>query len=316
MKVRIIGKHDLLTKPIKQKLENNGIKDIKIISTSPLSSDDLVKNAADSEILIFGSGSIEYFSKEMINGLDKLKFISVLGVGTDFIDLDELKKRSITVSNLKGVNAEAVAEHCFGFILDLAKRITEADRGIREKGEFSYTPYMGKELYGKTLGIIGTGDIGKRVARIAGGFSMKILGVNRSSRKIPGIENVSLEILLKESDVIAVTVPLTPETENLLSEREFDLMKDGVIFVSTSREKIINKNAVLKALDSNKIFGFGFESEINTPIVKDDPLLNHNKVIITPHTAFYTEESNANYIKMTIENVLNYIKGEPIRVVV
>jgi len=144
---------------------------------------------------------------------------------------------------------------------------------------------------------------------------MKVLGVNKSKKEVNGIELASLEMLLKKSDFIAVTVPLAADTENLLSEKEFNLMKPGVILVSISREKIINKEAVLNALDSGKINGYGFDADIITIIKKGDPYLKHKRIVITPHSASMTKEADKGYIDMTVENVIAFLNGQPIRVV-
>jgi len=315
MKIYLVGGNQDFLEHMQKALEASGLTDSALVVVPKISSQMLAEKAADCELLVASPSGFERVSKEHLDGLPKLKFISTVSVGTDWIDLKAAKDRGIIVSNQKGVNAESVAEHCFAMILDLAKRITEADRGIRERGEFSPSPYMGTEIYGKTLGIIGTGDIGQRVARMATGFSMKVIGVNKSNRAVDGIDLVSLEKLLTESDMIAVTIPLTAETENLLSEKEFSLMKDGVLLVSTSREMIINKEAALKAVHSGKVSGYGFDAEIMVPIKKNDPYLQSERIVITPHTASMTEEADENYSAMTIENIVAFLDEKPIRVV-
>jgi phosphoglycerate dehydrogenase-like enzyme len=315
MKIYVICASRDFADEIKKSLEIAGEKEVFVIITNCISPEELVKQAFDCEILVATPSGFKCVSKEHINSLPNLKLITTTSVGTDWIDIQAAKERGVIVSNQKGVNAEAVAEHCFGMILDLAKRITEADRGVREKGEFRQTPYMGIELYGKTLGIIGLGDIGQRVARIAKGLSMKTTGINKSKKEIPGVDLVTMEALLKESDVIAVTVPLTSDTKDLLSEKEFMLMKKSVILVSISREKIINKEAVLNALDSGKVGGYGFDAEIATPIKKDDPYLKYQRIVITPHTASMTKEADKGYVDYTVENIQAFLNGKSIRVV-
>jgi len=315
MKIYIIGANQKFLKNIQDALVTSGNKDCHILVSPKISVEELHDKASDCEILVAGQSGFEYLSKKHIDTLPKLKFISTITVGVNWIDLQAAKERGIIVSNQKGVNAESVAEHCFAMILDLSKKIAESDRGIREKGDNEPYPYMGRELFGKTIGIIGTGDIGQKVARVAKGFSMKVLGVNKSRREIAGIKIVSKEILLKESNVIVVTVPLTTETENFLSEKEFKMMKNGVILVSISREKIINRRAVLKALDSEKIFGFGFDMDMLKPIEKNDPFLKMEQVIITPHSASFTIESDKRYAEMTVENVSAFLNEKPIRIV-
>lgn len=308
------GTKDFLVR-IQHALQADGQKNVHILVAPKVTSKELAEKASDCEILVASPSGFERLTKEHLKALPKLQFVTTTSVGTDWIDLQAAKEQGVIVSNQKGVNAEAVAEHCFGMILDVAKRITEADRDIRQKGEYRASPYMGVELFGKTLGIIGLGDIGQRVGRIAKGFSMRVIGINRSKKEVQGVEIVNLKTLLKESDVIAVTIPLTTDTENLLSEKEFTLMKKGVVLVSISREKIINKNAVLQAVDSGKILGFGFDAEIMVPIKKDDPYLNSPRIVVTPHTASTTEEADKGYADYTVENVKAFLNGKPIRVV-
>lgn len=315
MKIYIVGATEEFNLRIQNALETSGQKDVSIIIAPKITPEELAQKTGDCEILVASPSGFESVSKEHMENLPKLKFITTTSVGTDWVDIKAAKERGVIVSNQKGVNAEAVAEHCFGFILDLAKRITEADRNIREKGEYRSAPYMGTELLGKTLGIIGTGDIGQRVARIASGFSMKILGVNKSGKVVDGIEIVNLETLLKESDFIVVTIPLAQDTENLLSKKEFELVKPGVILISISREKIINKEAVLNALDLGKVSGYGFDADIAAPIGNDDPYLKNKRIVITPHSASMTKEADKGYIDMTVENVNAFLNGQPIRVV-
>lgn len=315
MKIYVIGAAKEFIERIKKALEVSGQKDVKSIIASTISPKELAGKAADCEILIASPSGFDLISKDHIDSLPKLKFISTTSVGTDWINIQAAKAKVVIISNQKGVNAEAVAEHCFGMILDLAKRITEADRDIREKGEYRSSLYMGIDLHRKTLGIIGPGDIGQRIERIAKGFSMKVIGVNKSKKEISGIKIVNLETLLKKSDVIVVSVPFTPDTDNMLSEKEFNLMKDGVILVSISREKIINKEAVLNAISSGKVQGYGFDADIMVQIKKDDPYLTSRRIVVTPHSASMTRESDKGYVDMTVENVNAFIMGKPIRIV-
>lgn len=315
MKIYLVGGNKDFLVSTQTALEETINVNADIVVGKLITPKELAEKAADCEILVVSPSGFERLTKEHMQGLPLLKYVSTTSVGTDWVDLEAAKELKITVSNQQGVNAESVAEHCFGMILDLSKRITEADRGIREKGEYTQYPYLGNEIYKKTLGIIGLGEIGKRVARIANGFSMNVIGINKNGKKVKGVELVSLEKLLKESEIIAVTVPLTQKTEGFLSEKQFKLMKRGVIIVSISREKVIDKKAVLKAVNSGKIFGFGFDAEIMVPIKKSDPYLKNDRIVITPHTASYTVEADKAYIYYTIENVKAILAGKPIRVV-
>lgn len=316
MKIYLItkGENDLI-KNIKELLISAGINDIHVVESNKITPQEVKEKASDAEILVASPTAFAFLSKEHMESMPKLKLITTLSVGTDWIDLNAARERQIIVSNEKGVNAEAVAEHCFGLVLDLTKRITESDRDIRQKENCTPADYMGINIFGRTLGIIGLGDIGKAVARIAGGFNMRVLGVNRSKTQVTGVDLVDLQKLLQESDIIVVTVPSTSETENLLSVKEFQIMKSGVFIVSISREKIINKNAILENLEQGKVSGFGFDADIIGTIPKDDPWLKNNRVVVTPHSASMTEESEKGYALMTLENVKAFLADKPIRVV-
>ncbi|MBU0569934.1 hypothetical protein KKB40_04095, partial [Patescibacteria group bacterium] len=280
-----------------------------------LSSSEVIKKVSDAEILIAGSSGINRIDKELLVGLTKLKFVSLLTIGTNWIDLEHAKKKGIVVSNAKGGTAESVAEHIWGMILGLSKRINEFERDVKDKGAYKFTDYKGMEVYGKTIGIIGLGDIGIKVARIARAFQMKVIGINKSGRKIAGVYLVSLDELLRKSDVIAVCIPLVEETKNMISKAEIKKMKDGVVLVNCAREEIVDKRIVLQGIKSGKIFGYGVETEIMKPVSNNDPYLKFSNVIVTPHNAFNTKEGELRVNDLMIENIKTYLKGKPINVV-
>jgi phosphoglycerate dehydrogenase-like enzyme len=312
-KIFLITSNPLMSDAMKGELEVVG--ELTIINAQKLTATEVISRASDAEVLIAGSSGIEVISRELLQGLKKLKLVATLTVGLAWVDVEAANELGITVCNIKGANAESVAEHAWGLILDVAKRITEFDRDSRNKGAYKFADYVGKEVYGKTIGIIGLGDIGTKIARIAHGFDMRVLGFNRSKKEIEGIEQVDLEKLLKESDVVVTTVPLTPETTNLISDKEIALMKDGVILVNPAMEPITNKESVLKGLESGKIFGFGIETEIMKPIPEDSPYFQHPRIVVTPHNAFNTEDANTKSYDLAVANVKAFLAGKPQNVV-
>jgi phosphoglycerate dehydrogenase-like enzyme len=314
MKIYLITSNPRLTVAMKDRLEKVG--DLVVIDAAKkMSVDEIVSKAGDAEILIAGSSGVEVISKEVMLGLKKLKMIATLTVGVAWVDVESAKELGITVCNIKGANAESVAEHAWGMILDLSKRISEFDRDVRNKGAFEFAKYTGREVYGKTIGIIGLGDIGQKVARIAKGFDMKILGFNRSKKDIENVEQVDFKKLLNESDVIVLCVPLTDQTVKLISEEEISQMKDGVILINPAMENIVDKKAVLDAVNCGKIYGFGVETDIMKQIPVDDPYLKHPRILVTPHNAFNTEDANVKSYELVIENIEKFIRGEPQNVV-
>jgi glycerate dehydrogenase len=311
MKIYLITSNPVIGDVLKVDLEKAG--DFKIIDGQKLTAEQIIEKAGDAEILIAGSSGVEKISDELLNGLPNLKYVSTLTVGLAWVDIDAVKKHGVKLSNVKGANSESVAEHAWAMILDLSKRVTEFDRDVRNKNAFRFAEYTGKEVFGKTIGIIGLGDIGQKVARIAKSFNMKIIGVNKSNKEVEGVKLVDLDTLYKESDIIAICTPLTSETENLISEEAVSKMKDGVIIVNSAMEKITNKEAIFKGLDNGKIFGFGIETEISQPA--DPTYLKHPRIIVTPHNAFNTEDANKKTYEMAVENVMKFIEGNPIRLI-
>src|SRR5689334_10458031 len=220
-------------RPTAQQIEKfQKLGDFTILDAQKLPPQEIITKIPDAEILIAGGAGIQTINKELLTGLKNLKFISTLTVGMDWVDLQSARELHIPISNIKGSNSESVAEHTWGMVLDLAKRITEFERDVRTKGAYKFGDYRGKEVYGKTLGIIGLGDIGKKVARIAKGFDMNILGVNESGKTIDGVKLVSLDLLLTQSDIITICAPLTDKTNNMLNKEKIELMKTGAILVN------------------------------------------------------------------------------------
>jgi phosphoglycerate dehydrogenase-like enzyme len=287
----------------------------KVIKGKKLKSSEIVKKYPDIEILLAAPSGIEKVNKELLKSLKKLKYISTLTVGTDFVDLEYARKKRIPVSNAKGCNSQSVAEHTWGMILNLTKRISEFDRDIRDRGAYKFNDYKGIEMQGKTLGIVGLGDVGRRVSKIARGFDMRVLGVNKSGIKVDGVELVDENELFKASDVIAVCVPLNDETRNLISEPEIEIMKNNAIIVNCAREAIVNKNAIVKAVVGEKVFGYGVDTEIMVPIAKDDPYLTHPRILVNVHNAFNTFETEEKENEIVYQNVKSYLEGKPVNVV-
>lgn len=313
MKIYLITSNPIISDAMKDELAKVG--ELTVINAQKLTAQEVISKAGDAEILIAGSSGIEKVSREMLQGMKKLKMIATLTVGVAWLDMEATKEFGVTVCNIKGANAESVAEHAWGMIIDLAKRITEFDRDTRNKGAYKFADYEGKEIYGKTIGIIGLGDIGTKIARIAKGFDMRILGFNKSGKPVKGVEVVDLKTLLQESDVVVTSVPLTSETTNMISDKEIALMKDGVILVNPAMEPITNKEAVVKAVESGKIYGFGIETEIMKPVPKNSPYFSNPRILVTPHNAFNTADANIKSYDLAISNVKAFISGKPQNVV-
>jgi D-3-phosphoglycerate dehydrogenase len=248
-------------------------------------------------------------SKNVLDFAKNLKMIIVFGTGFNNIDLKEAKKRNILICNVPDYCTEAVAEHTVGLILNTVRLASVAESNLR-KGEWNPHKYKGFELKGKTLGIIGYGNIGKRVGEIAKrGFGMKINYINSQSDK------TNLNFLLKESDILSINSSLNKKTLGMLNKKEFSLMKNKVVIVNTGRFLVLNKKELIRNLKSGKIFGVGLDVFDKEPISMNDPLLKINNVVLTPHLSFKTEESEFRISEIVMNTIISFIKNKPINVV-
>lgn len=294
-----------------QKNELEKLGEVFYINQTSIPEDEYINLIKDADILIAAPEGIPQLSEKIISSLPRLKFISLLTVGFNWVDIEAAKKLNIPISNVKGANSESVAEHIWGMILDLSKRISEFDRDIRNNGSFEFSKYKGHEVYGKTLGLIGIGDIGSKVARIAKAFNMKILGYSRTNNPVEGVEMVSLDYLLSQSDVINISIPLNDSTQSFISSPQIELMKEKAILINCAREKLVNKEAVISSIKSGRLGGYGVETPIMVPISKDDEYLKYPNILANVHNAFNTVESDEKCYSLVIENIHNYLENHP-----
>jgi len=256
----------------------------------------------------------EYFriTGRVMGASRALRGIVVWGVGYDHIDVNAASERGLYVANTRGSNAESVAEHAFGFILNLSKRLFLADAFVRG-GEWTTReeaglPHnlIGHDLCGKTLGIVGLGAIGTRVARIAHGFNMRVLAYDPYMRpevaKEVGAESVSLEKLLKESDFVTLHTVLSEETRGMISAEQLNVMKPTAYLINTSRGAVVDEKALIEALKDRKIAGAGLDVFVKEPIDVKNPLLKLDNVLLSPHCAGNSQEAlNATSLKVSQE---------------
>ncbi|MFA5025139.1 MAG: D-isomer specific 2-hydroxyacid dehydrogenase family protein [Candidatus Shapirobacteria bacterium] len=309
MKIYCTVGHECFTPSQKSELEKLG--EVTYIEEIRIDEDKYISLVKDAEIIIAAPESMAKLSEKILSSLPNLKFITLITVGFNWVDQNAAQKLNIPISNVKGANSESVAEHIWGMILDLSKRISEFDRDIRNDGAFEFSKYKGHELYGKTLGLIGTGDIGSKVARIAQAFDMRILGFNKNNRPIDGVEMVDLNTLLSQSDIVNISIPLNDSTQSFISSQQIKLMKDKAILINCAREKLVNKEAVISFIKSGKLGGYGVETPIMTPIPRDDEYLKYSNIIINVHNAFNTVESDEKCYGLAVENIKNYLLDNP-----
>lgn len=296
-----------------------------------------VSKAKNSDIVCVFIGS--KLSSEVLNKLPKLKLVVTRSTGYDHIDIVNCKKREILVANVPSYGPHTVAEHTFALMLSLARKIPQIVQKTRHE-DFSLQDIEGFELHGKTLGVIGTGNIGQEVIKRANAFGMHVLGyANHQDVKLERalkFKFTSFNELLKNSDIITLHVPLTKETLHMINAKSISLMKKHVYIINTSRGPIIDTKALISALKSKKIAGVALdvlegEAEMKNEKVRtkhlqmtrtqesiyreNHALLKDHNVLITPHCAFYTREAIDRILNTTIENMNSYFKSKPINLV-
>ena len=287
------------------------IADLKIFDDIPKTPNDLKERIKEADIVIVGWS---HLTEGIIKSAEKLKMVSIWATTCHYVDLEAAKKRGIAVTHVPGYATEAVAEHAFAMLLAAARKLLQADRHVR-RGEFDWRPFRGRELAGKTLGMIGTGAIGCRVAEIGKAFKMKLLAFDKypnfERAEEIGMEYVGLQTLLKESDIITLHVPLTQETEGLIGKKEIEVMKSGCVLINTSQGKIIEEKALINALKSRKLSYAGLDVFEEEPPQKDNLLFKLDNTVLSPHIGFHTVEAAKKCTDICIENVMRFLEGRP-----
>ncbi|HBD10459.1 MAG TPA: D-glycerate dehydrogenase, partial [Syntrophobacteraceae bacterium] len=254
---------------------------------------------------------------ELLNHAPGLKVIANNGVGFDHIDIEAATRRGILVTNTPGVLTDATADLTFALLLATARRVAEGDRRTR-CGAFSFWAplhFLGLEVTGKTLGIVGFGRIGKAVAKRAAGFDMKILYTSRS-RMDPSQEKdlkvsfAPVDVLLREADFVSLHVPLTPRTRHLIGSRELQSMKPSACLINTARGAVVDEKALVKALREGVIHAAGLDVYENEPALSPG-LVELENVVLLPHVGSATVETRTRMARMAAENLLAGLKGEP-----
>lgn len=274
--------------------------------------DDLVDSCKDAEILSCFIG-IEW-TADILKQLPNLKLICTRSVGYNHIDLGYCQEHGIAVCNVPDYGSHVIAEHVFALLLSRLRHIAEGDAKV-ESGEFDYHGLRGVSLRGKTLGIVGTGKIGRKAAQIAYGFGMNIVAVDRCRtvelEDLLHVKYVELDELFAQSDIITLHLPALPETTHMINAEAFSKMKDGVVLVNTARGELIDSKALLDALNSGKVkYALLDVLEHEHNFEENKELIHHPNVITTPHTAFYAEESMTNMYEDAFESIDQFLSGE------
>ena len=291
------------------------LKGFSLVERRRVSTKDELKNVVKGyDGLVLGN---EKLDREVLLEADKLKIVARHGIGVDNIDLDAATEKGVVVTYTPGANSDSVAEYAVALMLNLMRRINKAHEETSKGG---WRRFLGFELTGKTVGIIGFGRIGRKVARKLSGFDVKILVydpyVDREDVERHGAKPVGLEDLLRASDVVTLHVKLTGETKHLINGERLKLMRRGAFLINTSRGAVVDEEALYEALKDGKLGGAALDVFEQEPVNPDNPLLTLDNVIVSPHMANFTVEALRRMDMMNARDLELFFKGErPINVV-
>lgn len=275
--------------------------------------DKLVEYIGDAEAAICNKS---VFSREVIEKCPNLKYIGLCATGYNNIDIAAANDHNITVCNVPEYSSNAVAQQVFSYILHFASRTADYSADVHSGGwirsdTFSYFTIPTYELAGMTMGIIGFGSIGSRVAEIAKAFGMKVIAATRTPKTAENVEFMSVEDVFRKADFISVHCPLTDKTKGLVNLELLKLCKPTAVFINTSRGPVVNEEDLVYALNNKIIAGAGIDVISEEPMKSDNPLLNACSCLITPHVAWAPVQTRQRLISIAADNLRKFIEGKP-----
>lgn len=282
---------------------------------------EVAERVKDADIVIANKSPL---NESTLKGAPNVKMIAEFATGFDNVDLDYCSQRGIKVANVRNYSTEAVAQHTFAMALYLLEHMPHYDNYVKSgqyaaQDRFSNFDVAFTELSGKTWGIIGLGNIGKLVAKIATAFGCKVICCSASGRDLEdGYTQVDFETILKESDFLSLHCPLTDKTKYLIDKKALSMMKKSAILLNVARGKVVNNSDLYEALINNEIMAAGLDVIEEEPINDKNPLtkiLDSNKLIITPHLAWASVEARQRCVDFAFENVKSFLAGNPINIV-
>ena len=281
--------------------------------------EEVLLRAKDAEIVLTNKVCLR---KQEMEQLPRLKYIGVLATGYNVVDLEAAREHGIIVTNVPAYSTESVAQMVFAHLLTITNRTEHYARLNREGNwsscpDFCYWDTPLTELAGKTLGIVGLGNIGRRVAVIAQAFGMKVVAYTSKAadQLSSGIRKRTIDELLKESDVVTLHCPLAPGTHHLINSQTLQMMKPSAILINTGRGPLVNDQDVADALKANRLRAYCADVLNEEPPRADNPLLQCENAFVTPHIAWATKEARSRLIDVAIGNVKAFIDGQPVNVV-
>lgn len=280
---------------------------------------DVVARAKDADAILINKVQI---TDAVLSQLPRLKYIGVLATGFNVVDIAAAKQRGIIVTNIPAYSTDSVAQMVFAHILNITNQVGHyADAARNERWsrnlDFCYWDTPLPELAGKTIGIVGLGNIGQRVAQIARAFGMDVYAVtSRESAYLPeGVQKTTLDGLLAISDIVTLHCPLTADNRHIINADRIAAMKDGAILINTARGPLVDEQAVADALQCGHLLGYGADVMAQEPPTLDNPLLKQPHAYLTPHIAWATREARERLMKICVDNLKSFVAGSPINVV-
>ena len=295
---------NLISKP----LTDNG-HELVVYDDGELDDETIKVRIKDAEILVLANTPL---SGEVLDAAEKLHYISIAFTGYNHIDLEKCKEKGIKVSNAAGYSTNSVAELTFGLITALLRNIVPLNGVTRSGG--TKNGYRQIDLNGKTLGVLGTGDIGSAVAKLGLAYGCNVIAYNRSINKElvdKDVEYKSLDDVLEMSDIVTIHMPLTDETKSLINKDKLALMKTSSFLINTAVGPIVDNDALAQALHNKTIAGAGLDRvDMEPPVPADYPILKAPNTVLVPHIGFATDEAMVRRAKITFNNIVKWEKGE------
>lgn len=289
----------------------NGRMEVVYYDTRAEDTPTLIERSRDADVVVLSNFQ---YRREVMEHCPNLKMVCVAFTGVDHVDVAYCKEHGITVCNCAGYSTVAVADLVFGLVIALARNILPCDQAVRQGG--TKAGLVGFELEGKKFGVVGTGAIGLRTAKIAQAFGCEVNAYSRTKKDLPGITYVDLDTLLSTCDIVSLHVPQTSETVGLINAEKLALMKPTAMLINTARGPIVDSAALAEALKSGKIAGAGvdvFEKE--PPIPSNHPLFGAPHLVATPHVAFASQQAMEKRAVIVCDNLAAWLDGKPRNVI-
>ena len=276
----------------------------------------IAERIKDAEIILCNKSIM---NRMTLKDAKNVKYIGLFATGYNNVDIEYTNERNITVCNAGSYSTNAVAQHVFALILEHYNKVGEYNKFVKDGGWIhseKFSPFKPmKEMDGRTLGIVGYGSIGKKVAKIAQAFDMKVLAYNRSPKKDESVRLVEMDELLEKSDIVSIHCPLNSDSEKMCNKEFFEKMKDGALFINTSRGGVVDEQALIDAVKSKKISGAGLDVVAVEPMEKHEEILDIDNIIITPHSAWAPVETRTRLVEIVKNNIKKWVAGAPVNVI-